>query len=106
MLEMSDIREHLNVDPEDAADSTLQRFLKAAVRRFEHRTGRILFGTSEEVTEPAPENAVLLDSDIELALLLLIGHWHANREETTDLSLASIPQGFDALANPYRWWPD
>lgn len=106
MLEMSDIREHLNIDPEDAADSTMLRFLKAAVRRFEHKTGRELFNKKEDLPDPRPENAVLLDSDIELALLLLIGHWHANREETTDLSLASIPQGFDALANPYRWWPD
>ncbi|MGG2419884.1 head-tail connector protein [Ralstonia pseudosolanacearum] len=48
----------------------------------------------------------MLDADIELALLLLIGHWNPNREATSDLSLANIPQGFDELADPYRWWPD
>ncbi|MCV6795777.1 head-tail connector protein [Achromobacter xylosoxidans] len=106
MLELSDIRSHLNIDPEDADDSVLLRFLGAAVRRFEHKTGRKLFRKAEDLPDPAPSNAVLLDADIELALLLLIGHWNPNREATSDLSLANIPQGFDELADPYRWWPD
>ncbi|AZY50858.1 head-tail connector protein [Bordetella avium] len=106
MLELSDIRNHLNIDPEDADDSVLLRFSGAAVRSFEHKTGRKLFRGADDVPNPVPPNAVLLDHDIELALLLLIGHWHANREATSDVVLANIPQGFEELANPYRWWPD
>lgn len=106
MLELDEIREHLRLDPEDTSDSLLGRYQGAAVRRFESRTGRQLFRSNDELPDPAPANAVVLDDDIALALLLLIGHWEVNREATTDLNLAEIPLGFCALADPYRWWPE
>jgi len=106
MLELDEIREHLRLDPEDTSDSLLNRYQGAAVRRFESRTGRQLFRSNDELPDPAPANAVVLDDDIALALLLLIGHWEVNREATTDLNLAEIPLGFCALADPYRWWPE
>lgn len=106
MLELNEIREQLNIDEEDTSDLLLKRYLGAAIRRFEFKTERKLFKSDGEVPSPAPENAVVLDDDIALALLLLIGHWNVNREATTDLQLAKTPQGFDELANPYRWWPE
>ena len=106
MLELDEIREQLRIDPEDTSDGLLNRYQGAAVRRFEARTGRQLFRTKDVLPDPAPENAVVLDDDIALALLLLIGHWEVNREATTDLSLAEIPMGFHELADPYRWWPE
>ena len=106
MLELNELREQLNIDEEDTSDALLTRYMGAAVRRFEFKTERKLFKSAADVPSPAPENAVVLDDDIALALLLLIGHWNINREATTDLQLAKTPQGFDELANPYRWWPE
>jgi hypothetical protein len=106
MLELSEISEQLNIDAEDTSDLLLRRYLGAAVRRFEHKTGRKLFKEEAEIPTPAPDNALVVDDDIGLALLLLIGHWNVNREATTDLQLVATPQGFDELANPYRWWQE
>lgn len=106
MLELTDIRDQLRVDEDETSDALLTLYMKAAVRRFEHKTGRQLFKKSDDLPSPAPDNHLLLDGDIVLALLLLIGHWNVNREATTDLKLATTPQGFDELANPYRWWDE
>lgn len=43
--------------------------------------------------------------NIRKAMLLLIGHWHENREEVTDLSLATIPAGAEALLWMDRFFP-
>jgi hypothetical protein len=32
-----------------------------------------------------------------MAILLLVGHFYANRENSTDANLKNIPLGFDAL---------
>nr|WP_313657435.1 head-tail connector protein [Achromobacter ruhlandii] len=106
MLELNEIREQLRIDEAETSDALLTRYLGAAVRRFEARTGRRLFKDAESAPNPTPENAVFLDDDIALALLLLIGHWNVNREASTDLKLAITPQGFYELANPYRWWSE
>lgn len=106
MLELSEVREQLRIDDDETSDALLGRYLRAAVRRFEAKTQRKLYATAEDLPDPVPGNALVLDDDVALALLLLVGHWNVNREATTDLQLARTPQGFDELANPYRWWPE
>lgn len=42
---------------------------------------------------------------IKQAMLLLIGHWYNNREETViGVSAAQLPVAAEALLNPYRWY--
>jgi hypothetical protein len=106
MLELSEIREQLRIDAVETSDSLLTRYLGAAIRRFESKTNRKLFKEPPADAADFPGNGLLLDDDIALALLLVIGHWNINREDSSDLRLACIPQGFEELANPYRWWPD
>lgn len=106
MLDLEQVREQLRIDEVETSDRLLSLYVGAAVRRFESKTARKLFAKREDIPEPAPENALALDDDIALALLLLIGHWNVNREASTDLQLARTPQGFDELADPYRWWPE
>lgn len=36
------------------------------------------------------------------AILMLIGHWYENREDVTDMKLATVPNGFDALIGTER----
>jgi uncharacterized phiE125 gp8 family phage protein len=42
---------------------------------------------------------------IRQAILLLVGHWYANREAVGAGTLAPLPMAVDALLAPYRnWW--
>ena len=43
-----------------------------------------------------------IPATIRQALLLLIGHWYENREQTAGDELSHIPFGFDALINMHR----
>ncbi|MNU87317.1 Phage gp6-like head-tail connector protein [compost metagenome] len=106
MLDLDEVREQLRIEAEDTSDVLLGRYVGAAVRRFQARTLRQLFKAAADVPDPAPANALVLEDDVVLALLLLVGHWDKNREAATDLALAPIPYGFEELAAPYRWWPD
>ena len=47
-------------------------------------------------------DATPLPASIKQALLLLVGHWYANRESVAEGSYAEVPQGFEALLRPKR----
>jgi len=49
--------------------------------------------------------ASAVPEDIRKAMLLLIGHWHENREDVSDLNLATIPNGVEAILWQYRFFP-
>lgn len=55
---------------------------------------RYLAGYPEE-QEPAPLRA---------AMLLLVGHWYANREAVTEAALSPVPMAVEALCAPFRIW--
>ena len=38
-------------------------------------------------------------------IMLAVGHWYENREDTADVQKVSIPLGFKALLEPYRFIP-
>lgn len=44
----------------------------------------------------------LVPASLRQALLLLIGHWHENREDTTPLTIQQVPRAFDALVSSHR----
>ncbi|WP_252109057.1 MULTISPECIES: head-tail connector protein [unclassified Halomonas] len=41
-------------------------------------------------------------ADVQVALLLLIGHWYENRESVADAPLQKVPMSVDMLLGPYR----
>lgn len=43
-----------------------------------------------------------VESDLRLAMLLLIAHWYANREASVGYSLAEAPMGVDMLIAPHK----
>lgn len=51
--------------------------------------------------EGDPEGVLIAD-DVLLALMLLVGHWYENRENSSDVSKAPVPFGFSSLLEPYR----
>lgn len=56
-----------------------------------------------KITAVAGEpNIGVVKGDIKLAMLLMIGHWHENRENSSVVQLNEIPMGAKHLLAPYR----
>ncbi|WP_247308216.1 head-tail connector protein [Ralstonia pseudosolanacearum] len=106
MIEISEIREQLRIEPEETSDTLLLRYLRAALRLIESRTNRKLYPAGAPLPADAPANALQLDDDLVLAALLLVGHFDENRSDSTAAAIRSIPMGAAALIEPYRWFYD
>lgn len=104
MIEISEIRSQLRIEPDETDDVLLKRYLGAAIARVENRTNRKLFPAGDPLPPDAPENALQLDDSLALAILLLIGHFDEHRSATSEGVVTSIPLGVDALIEPYRWF--
>ncbi|MGV0820812.1 head-tail connector protein [Martelella sp. AMO21009] len=87
MVTLADAKAHCRVDFDDD-DAVIERFIAAA--------GAHLTSIGVDMSaDPLPE-------PLDLAVLLLVGHFYANREATTDEALRRIPFGVDRLIAPYR----
>ncbi len=125
MLTLEQIKSHCKLElDETEEDALLQGYARAARRLVESSTGRRLYRVELPADAPegadgdddylrtllpegAPENALPVTADVELAMLLLVAHWHRNREPVTEATangFKKLPMAFDALVQPYRWF--
>lgn len=125
MLTLEQVKSHCKLELDETEEDTLlQGYARAARRLVESSTGRRLYRVVLPDDAPegadgddeylrallpagAPENALPVTADIELAMLLLVAHWHRNREpvtESTSNGVKALPLAFDALVQPYRWF--
>lgn len=100
---LAQIRAHLRVDSDDE-DSLIEAYTSAAVDYVE----RFCDGALVETLTPSMEGEtspreVLFTSGIWAAMLLLIGHWYANREAAAQ-NLSEVPLGVEALLLRHRRW--
>ncbi|MFI0472245.1 head-tail connector protein [Halomonas sp. HMF6819] len=109
MLELEIIKQHLRLEPEDDEDDVLlETYCNAAARYVENHTGRKLYATANDVPKDVDgnviyDNALVLDDDVTTAILLLIGHWYANRESVVvGVNASALPMAVSALIDPYR----
>lgn len=109
MLELDIIKQHVRLEPDFVEDDVLiDTYATAARKLVENRTGRTLYATETEVPKDSDgnvtdETALVLDDDMTTAMLLLIGHWYANRESVVIGTItAEVPMAVDALISPYR----
>lgn len=103
MIEISTVREHCRIDADDTSeDSILTIYIGAAKRHIEKWTRRNLYETNADAGFDTDEDRLLLDDDIRLVILLLVGHWYANREAVSDKNTSEMPLAVDALLQPYR----
>lgn len=110
MLELDIIKQQVRLEPDSVEEDTLLDTYSTAARRMvENVTGRTLYATAGEIptdpitTEPTDLSALVLDDDITTAMLLLIGHWYANRESVVIGSTATeLPLAVESLLAPYR----
>ncbi|MDW5376835.1 head-tail connector protein [Halomonas sp. HP20-15] len=109
MLELDIIKQHVRLEPDIVEDDTLlDTYSNAARRLVENKTGRTLYATDTEIPKDSEgnitdEHALVLDDDITTAMLLIIGHWYANRESVVIGTITSeVPMAVHALISPYR----
>lgn len=99
---LDEIKNQCRIDNDDE-NNLLDIYLKAAINKAQNYTNRIFY--EDRIPEDADDSAMLVEPDLKLALLLLIGYWYQQREEASSDSLSSIPYGFNALLSPYRFIP-
>ena len=79
----------------DTDDAILSQYLDAAETAILIKTNR----TADDLLE---EGGGVMPTPIVQAILLLGGHFYANREAVGSSSSAALPYGIEALIRPYR----
>ncbi|GEM_PF-6701331 len=105
MIDHDLIREHCRADYlEDVSEKLLTSYCMAAVRFFEKKTNRKLY--KDEIPENAPANALLIEGDVLVALLMLIDNWNDHKGVSTDVALVEVPMGVTRIMDLHRWFFD
>lgn len=97
------IKTHLRVDHDDE-DDLIKGYAAASVDFVEHYCdGTLVVQLTPPEENEEPPREVLFSSGIWQAILLLIGHYYANREASGQ-SQSEIPFGVEALLYRHRKW--
>lgn len=99
---LDEIKNQCRIDNDDE-DNLLNIYLKAAISRAQNYTNRIFY--ENEIPADACPSAMLVEPDVKIAILLAVGYWYQQREDVANEQLYSIPLGFNALLNSYRYIP-
>jgi uncharacterized phage protein (predicted DNA packaging) len=97
---VDDAKKHLNLTTDD--DSALvQRLISAAQDWLESQLG---YKLADKFTSGSPA-ALNVPPALDQAVLMLVGHWYANREATlVGVSAAPLPFGLADIVNDWRDW--
>ncbi|QQN29339.1 head-tail connector protein [Pseudomonas syringae group genomosp. 3] len=90
MIELSLVKAHLRVD-HDEEDVLIQGYVDAALAHVEQHCDRVLVQS-----DPVLPEQMAFTMDIHQAVLLLVGHWYANRE-AVGTGLTTVPLAVDRL---------
>ncbi|EMI7303337.1 head-tail connector protein [Vibrio parahaemolyticus] len=111
LLSLEEIKKQCKVDEDDTSqDDELNAYGLAASARLETELQRHVYATRAEIPE-SDLDAIALDEqrhggeDLKLAIKLMVAHFYRNREQTSELTLKEIPEGFHALTGFYRLVP-
>ncbi|MDE1466086.1 head-tail connector protein [Spartinivicinus poritis] len=99
MIELTLVKKHLNIEDDITEDDAyVQVLTEAAIAHFESTTQRQL------VKENPTDTAVVITREIEIGLLMLIGHWYNNRESVVIGGVVSeLPLSTQTIWNKYRF---
>lgn len=101
IISLNLVKSHLVVNHDDD-DELIIHYENAAVSAFNTTTNRTLIKQDEALPE-AIGNVIQADDEIIQGLLLLIGHWYANRETVSSGGVVKLPYAVDYLWMPHRW---
>ena len=91
MIDLVLVKAHLRVDGTEE-DALIGTYLNGAVEYVQQHCDRRI------VEAPETSEQMALTDDVMQAILLLVGHWYANREEVVIGAAANqVPMGVNAL---------
>ena len=100
LLDLATVKLHLRVD-DSAEDALIGLYVTAAEEFAMQFLGRTIYAT--ELAKGLDTAGIVINPAIQAALLLIVGHLHANREDVVaGVSVAQLPNGSQYLLQPYR----
>lgn len=100
MIELSEIKAQCRIE-HDLEDDLLRAYSSAAIEHAQ----KVIDATIYQDKIPDGKDGVLFNNAIKIACLMLIAHWHANREAVAVVrggGSVELPLAFGALLAPYR----
>lgn len=104
MLTKELVKLHCRIDTDFTGDDALLEIYTGAAARYVQKwTRRTLYETESSAGYSEDPDSILLTEDVKAAMLLLIGHWYANREAVNIGNITTaVPFAVEALLQPYR----
>ncbi|EFE8216079.1 head-tail connector protein [Enterobacter ludwigii] len=104
MLDQNVVKQHCRIDTDFTGDDDLLKiYTGAAAQYVQTWTRRTLYKDESSPGYTEDPDSILLKDDVKAAMLLLIGHWYANREAVNIGNITSdVPFAVEALLQPYR----
>lgn len=100
LLDLATVKLHLRVD-DSAEDALIGLYVTAAEEFAMQFLGRTIYAT--ELAQGLDTAGIVINPAIQAALLLIVGHLYANREDVlAGVSVAQLPNGAQYLLQPYR----
>ena len=100
LLDLATVKLHLRVD-DSAEDALIGVYVLAAEEFAMQFLGRTIYAT--ELAQGLDTAGIVINPAIQAALLLIVGHLYANREDVlAGVSVAQLPNGSQYLLQPYR----
>lgn len=104
MIDLARLKQQLRIDDDfTEEDALLTGYLEAGKRAASNYLNRPLIWNESEALPEEPTDTINAEEDIELAVLMMAGHWYANRESVViGTIVAQVPFAFTFLLDPYR----
>ena len=100
LLDLATVKLHLRVD-DSAEDALIGLYVTAAEEFAMQFLGRAIYANT--LAQGADTAGIVINPAIQAALLLIVGHLYANREDVlAGVSVAQRPNGSQYLLQPYR----
>ncbi len=94
MIDLALVKQQLRVQ-HDIEDDLLNSYLQSAIAHVEQHCDRKI------VEAPANEDEMAMTPDITQAILLLVGHWYANREAVV---IGAVPSAVQLGVDRLLWY--
>jgi hypothetical protein len=105
LVDVATAKQHLRVD-DSAEDALIQLYVDAAEASTVEFLNRNVYADQaalDAAAEVPPAEPMVVNAAIKAAILLLVGHLFANREEAAvGVSVAALPVNSQRLLQPYR----
>ncbi|WP_169294614.1 head-tail connector protein [Advenella sp. EE-W14] len=94
MIDLALVKQQLRVQ-HDIEDDLLSSYLQSAIAHVEQHCDRKIVET------PASEAEMAMTPDVTQAILLLVGHWYANREAVV---IGAVPSAIQLGVDRLLWY--